>query len=309
VALQRAPSSLENDSGIPAVSRTIVSFDTFFPCVHGANTGELVRLHAFVAPQARSILKVTSPAVDEQCARVVIGASRYSERDERSALGVIVSVSRTAFSGDSYELALAIADKLARYASGPPENPVIATGRVPHDGCGAVDAINHLHSKLQLVLGTAQKGSYFLFPQVNLDSASAEEKRLLEELSEAGIRWHAVSRIDECMDILSPSSRVSESASQSATAALQSDRHTLPGWRIAAWLIPIVALILVTFLLQSEKSPGVSTDSGAVTSNDLDQASKKSQILETQQIQTTQSEKTPRDSRPLESPYIDPAHY
>jgi hypothetical protein len=310
VALQRSSLFFEKYTDASEVSRSVVSFDTYFPCVHGANTGELVKLHAFVAPQARSILKVTSPAIDEQNARIVIGSSRYSERDERSALGVIVSVSRTSFSGDSYELAIAIADKLARYASYSQQNPIIATGRLPHDGCGAVEAINHLHTKLRLVLESAQRGSCFLFPQANLDSATAEERRLLEELTRAGIRWHAVSHIDECMDFLYARGKYVATDSLLGAHALESGRHPLPGWQIAALLIPIVVLLLISFLLQTEGSPDRTTAPGFVASGDTDRSATESQVPETQQTQPTHPEQNnPQDMGLLESPYIDPAQY
>ena len=82
-----------------------------FPCVHGTGKGEVITITCFPVNEMKGTIKI--PAVDiEDVARRVIGASRHDETDHRAANGVIAMFSNPQFTGLSYTLALAIADKL-----------------------------------------------------------------------------------------------------------------------------------------------------------------------------------------------------
>lgn len=171
-----------------------------FPCVHGLASGYLVTINCFAAKEMKSTIKVVT-GVDEEIARRVIGASRYSEQDERAAVGVLALFSNPLFSGESYGLALAVADKLARYQGGETWTEIYATGKIPADGGGRVDGVGSFAKKTQILLEHACPGSLFLFPQAN--SLSPELNRQhLEMLEERGARCLSLSHVSELDSIL-----------------------------------------------------------------------------------------------------------
>lgn len=165
-----------------------------FPCVHGLAKGQFVTINCFPAAELKSSIKVVT-GVDEEVAGRVIGASRYGETDSRAGTGVMALFSNPLFSGSSYGLALAIADKLARYPAAAKWKEIYATGAVPADGCGKIDAIQGFKEKLDLLNEHAEPASIFIYPLKNGTSRKQIQEKL-EALRNKGIKCIAVDTID-----------------------------------------------------------------------------------------------------------------
>ena len=177
-----------------------------FPCVHGTVRGDLVRITCFCSNELKGAIKVVS-AIDEEIAKRIIGATRHGESSPAAAHGVIALFSNPMFGGESYGLALAICDKIARLETAEQLTQIIATGRIPHDGCGKIKHIGGFIEKLNAVAASAANGAIFIFPRDNLDDAEEEIGPALENLEKRGIQWRAIKHIDELDGVLWSSSQ------------------------------------------------------------------------------------------------------
>lgn len=173
----------------------------FFPCVHGSAKGKLIQITCFSADELKGPIKVVS-GVDDDTARRIIGASRYGESDDRAASGVISHFSNPLFTGESYGLALAIADKIVRQGEISSGSQIYATGSIPADGCGAVDSVKDLLKKIQLVKKYAPKSSIFILPKNNLKGLFLEVWQELDQLEECGIEWRAIDNVNDLEGVL-----------------------------------------------------------------------------------------------------------
>ena len=171
-----------------------------FPCVHGLARGQFVTINCFPVKELKSAIKVVT-GIDEEIAGRIIGATRYNETDSRASLGVMVLFSNPMFGGESYGLSLAVADKLARFEAVAGWNGIYATGRIPADGCGRVEAIGCFSEKLDLILEYANPGSVFLYPAKN-HALSGEIGEKLEQLKSKGVKCMRVTSLDDLNDKL-----------------------------------------------------------------------------------------------------------
>ena len=171
-----------------------------FPCVHGLARGQFVTINCFPVKELKSAIKVVT-GIDEEIAGRVIGAARYNETDSRAGQGVMVLFSNPLFNGESYALALAVADKLARFEAIARWNGIYATGRIPADGCGQVDSIGDFIEKLDLMLEYAKPGSVFLYPTKN-HALSGQISEKLAQLKAKGIKCMGVALLDDLNDKL-----------------------------------------------------------------------------------------------------------
>jgi len=169
-----------------------------FPCVHGSAQGELVTITCFQSRDLKGPIQMTSD-IDGQSVRQIIGASRYCETDGRAAFGVIANLNNPLFSGQSYGLALALADKIARFGPAGKWSEIYATGSIPPDGCGAVGKINELKKKIKLIARQGRPNSIFIFPLENLD---AEIEKAVVPLKNKGIHYIYIHHIKELNGIL-----------------------------------------------------------------------------------------------------------
>lgn len=166
-----------------------------FPCVHGLATGQFVTINCFPAPEMKSSFKVVNGA-DEEIARRVIGASRYNEIDSRVGIGVIAQFSNPYFFGESYGLALAVADKLARFDITRIWSEIYATGKIPADGCGKVEEIEGFDEKLDLLIQKAESGSLFLYPLNNYVKTDHIQQQM-QALTGKGIECIPIASIND----------------------------------------------------------------------------------------------------------------
>lgn len=187
-----------------------------FPSVHGDDAGDLIKLVCFANSDLKGMVKTTS-GIDDDAARNIIGAARCGENHASLGTGVIVSVSTPFFSGRSYGLALALADKLLRYGAPTGNGRLIATGLIEPDGQGRVDAIDSFEAKLHYLLLNTRSGDRFFFPRANLDPQDEEQRQLLQQLRQSGVRWDALGHICEALPLLQPSGSPAETTPEVTT--------------------------------------------------------------------------------------------
>jgi len=97
--------------------------------------------------------------------------------------------------GDSFQLAVVIADRMARHGSSKSET-IIATGCLPdHDGTVGVVDEAEFERKLDLLLKEAPPNSLFIFPKGNsVESVRGNLQRLKEE---RGVECRPIEKLDE----------------------------------------------------------------------------------------------------------------
>jgi len=229
--------SQEDNRGDPTVR-------VHFPCVHGLATGQTVTINCFPAREMKGTIKVVN-GVDEEIARRIIGAARYGEKNERAGIGVIALFSNPLFSGESYGLALAVADKLARLHRIGPWEVVYATGKIPVDGCGQVEAINGFTEKLSILLDHARPNTLFLYPQKNHPTTDSLTDQM-QRLQHKGMRCLPVAHLNDLQGRLWSSSPPVASR-KSIFALFIQTISSLP--QSAWWSIGTVCLVALTCLL------------------------------------------------------------
>ena len=198
---QRASGGVGNNSFKYQTPKQQKSVAVLFPCVHGVAAGQLVKITCFGSSEMKGPIKVIA-GVDDEAARRIIGAARHGETDERAANGVIALFSNPLFGGASFGLALAIADKMTRFGALQEQRKIVATGRIPADGCGSVEAIGDFEAKLGLVEQNDSDSILFIFPEKNLKSLSKDFRQRLDALEVKGIQWRAINHIEELDGIL-----------------------------------------------------------------------------------------------------------
>jgi len=161
----------------------------------------MARVSCFTASEVRGAIKVVSGIDDDTAARI-IGASRHSESSEQVALGVIALFDLQLFAGESYGLALAIADKMARYRDGVYTDNVYATGYIPLDGCGDVAAVDDFEEKLTIMEREGCQTGMFVFPSENLRRAGRSARNTLNRFEESGLTCLPVDHVNETFEAL-----------------------------------------------------------------------------------------------------------
>ncbi|WP_372399788.1 hypothetical protein ABMY26_33545 [Azospirillum sp. HJ39] len=103
--------------------------------------------------------------------------------------------------GNSYQLALAVSDRMLLEGAPPPGNGrVFATGEIDPAGEGAVLAIDGLDAKIELLLERADPGDVFAFPLKNLQKPQEVTQKTLDGLAalrERGLIVCPVGHIEE----------------------------------------------------------------------------------------------------------------
>lgn len=169
--------------------------NVYFPCV-GANSGEVVEINCFASKELKGTIKVLS-GIEEEAAVNIIGISRQGEHNNNAGLGVIATVSNPRFHGNSYALALAVADKLARYTKCKNINKVYATGEIKPNNNGEIDTIDNINEKLSLVLSSIKRNDVFLFPKQCEDKSDSIQKELLQAIVSKGAKYYPIVNISD----------------------------------------------------------------------------------------------------------------
>ncbi|MBY0243256.1 MAG: hypothetical protein K2X55_28520 [Burkholderiaceae bacterium] len=113
-------------------------------------------------------------AAGQLAVRQALAAARHFDGRALGRWRTVVRFSETRFQGNSYELALVMADRLARGREFVPRGRLIATGCSGAWHAGRVDAVRELEAKLALIAVQAAPGDRILVPESNLFGAIAD---------------------------------------------------------------------------------------------------------------------------------------
>lgn len=184
----------------------------FFPVV-GGGAVELAELDVFRLPVNNDtvsgpIAKVVGGAVrgtDEVVVRSLQDA-RYGEIGHLVVVPVRVRFKAGAagFTGDSFSLALAIADKRARLGGGGTAGSILATGVIRAGGQGAVDPVDGFAAKLAAIVAAAGPGDTVVVSRANLEEGGLAARRSWEDMAGRGVRCLAIGRLAEAEALLWP---------------------------------------------------------------------------------------------------------
>jgi hypothetical protein len=125
----------------------------------------------------------------------ILGHARDGEDLATIRTDVVVRFSDPDFEGCSYGLALALADKRARFGEQGPFERIIATGVLSKPGL--VSRVEAFPQKLALVLAIPDEPLLFVFPEENLE----DDPDLLERTVVGKKRVRAVSHLNELHDL------------------------------------------------------------------------------------------------------------
>ncbi|WP_203070564.1 hypothetical protein [Falsiroseomonas ponticola] len=162
--------------------------------------GALRVLTAQVDLAARATVRLIAfpPHVSPPAVEAVLAATRPPDRLAEPVFVRYRALSGSGdFEGRSYELALALADRLllAGAAGG---RRLHATGTIPPGRGGQVGAVEELGTKLVfLAEAVCAAGDVLFFPLANLRALNAEGHAAIARARQAGVLVHAIGHIEE----------------------------------------------------------------------------------------------------------------
>ncbi|NJN48330.1 MAG: hypothetical protein HC808_19715 [Candidatus Competibacteraceae bacterium] len=124
----------------------------------------------------------------------ILGHSRSDEDPTTLDIDVVVRFSDPRFDGQSYGLALALADKLARFGNPTPYHRIVATGVLTHER--VICRVEGFAEKLKAIAEHCNSEALFIFPKENQE----KESILLTELN-ISISQCAVSQLDDLCEL------------------------------------------------------------------------------------------------------------
>ena len=190
----------------------------WFPVTVAGSRCKLNRVEVTAYPQSHRGRK-SCPSGKSGEVKQLLGYARHGEGIEAVEMDVVVHMDDLDFAEGSFGLALAIADKLARFGANANAQEIVATGIVGNQG--GVSGIGAFADKLALVLDGQPAGTLFVFPRAN----AAEAEQGLAALTANGIAWRAVDAVSELADLWQ------ETAASTSPAPLQGRRSS----RLAAF--------------------------------------------------------------------------
>jgi hypothetical protein len=158
-------------TGQPDCAASVASARTWFPLYSGASNDCLcwveVSVYPLAAPAGEEADSITAPGLDlaQQAAvrEALLGARHFDGR----GLGrwrTVVRFEQTRFQGRSFELALVMADRLARGREFLPRGRIIASGASSAWHAGQVDTVDGCAPKSALIARHAVAGDRVLLP-------------------------------------------------------------------------------------------------------------------------------------------------
>ncbi len=178
--------------------------DVLFPIVGSSGTQIATvrcdRLDAKDYPAGRALVL----ARDEQEIERILADARAREPSGPEIVRPIwVRFIPQQFTGRSYGLALALADKRSRYRRGrkPDDGRLFATGIIVEDGFGEIGEVDAFTEKLAAIADEAKPGDIVALPKGNVERLSPEAEGLLEEFDQSGVIWRAADYLDELVDL------------------------------------------------------------------------------------------------------------
>jgi len=167
----------------------------YFPVAHGLAAGKLVQLNYFMAKDARSPIQIIANRDIANKAEDIISSSRFTESNTSAGTSVIITLSDTQFSGDSFGLSIAIADKIVRLESIHHNfSTVYATGEIALAGKGSVNRINLIDEKLELIYKHNKPHSIVVLPKDNYAELPAN---LISQFRKNDIELFPIDTVEE----------------------------------------------------------------------------------------------------------------
>ena len=158
-------------NGQPDVAASVSSARAWFPLHSGGIHDALGWVEVSVYPLAageHDEEAIAAPGIDgvrQQALRQVLTGARHFDGERAARWRTTVRFEQEAFSGDSYELALVLADRLARGREFVPRGRLIASGRSNAWHAGLVEPVEGLAPKCALIERAAQPGDRVLLPR------------------------------------------------------------------------------------------------------------------------------------------------
>ncbi|WP_256077210.1 hypothetical protein [Massilia sp. YIM B04103] len=144
----------------------------WFPLHSGGINDSLAWVEVCVRPlQAEEACEeedtIAAPGLDltaQQAVRQALGGARHFDGRALGRWRTVVRFSQTRFQGSSYQLALVMADRLARGREFVPRGRLIASGCSAAWHAGRVDTVEGREAKMELILRQAAPGDRVLLP-------------------------------------------------------------------------------------------------------------------------------------------------
>jgi hypothetical protein len=159
-------------SGHADLSAAVSSVRAWFPLHSGGvnDTLDWVEVSVFPleAPAAGEEEAIAAPGLDlsaQQEVRQALGAARHFDGKGLGRWRTVVRFGQPRFHGSSYQLALVMADRLARGREFVPRGRIIATGCSSAWHAGRVDSVEGREPKLELILSQVNRGDRVLLPR------------------------------------------------------------------------------------------------------------------------------------------------
>ncbi|NVM78607.1 hypothetical protein FHW83_004435 [Duganella sp. SG902] len=159
-------------SGHADLSAAVSTIRTWFPLHSGGINDALGWLEVSVfpleAPVANEEDSIAAPGLDltaQQEIRQTLTAARHFDGKGLNRWRTVVRFGQPRFQGGSYQLALVMADRLARGREFVPRGRIIATGCSSAWHAGRVDTVDGREPKLELILNQVNSGDRVLLPK------------------------------------------------------------------------------------------------------------------------------------------------
>jgi hypothetical protein len=167
-------------SGHADLSAAVSTVRTWFPLHSGGINDALGWLEVSVFPldaaAASEEDSIAAPGLDlaaQQEVRHTLAAARHFDGKGLNRWRTVVRFGQPRFQGGSYQLALVMADRLARGREFVPRGRLIATGCSTAWHAGRVDSVDGREPKLALIFDQVNKGDRVLLPKAWQDELPA----------------------------------------------------------------------------------------------------------------------------------------
>lgn len=159
-------------SGQPDVAGSVGTARAWFPLHSGGELDALcwveVNVYPLDAPGVEEEDTIVAPQLDaagQRALRQVLAGARQCDGRGLGRWRTVVRFAEPRFQGNSYELALVLADRLARGREFVPRGRIIASGASSAWHAGRVEAVEGCAPKCALIARSAQAGDRVLLPK------------------------------------------------------------------------------------------------------------------------------------------------
>lgn len=172
-----------------------------YPCISGPAHGTLIGIDCAFESSLRGKTKVVTPQVNEHLILRIVAESRFNENLQTRLKGVLISFRNNLFTGLDFTLAVAIADKMARYTVCANHAMIYAVGRVVGDGRGRVDTVCNFVEHLHVIKKAGRSGDLVVYPEAEIIIDKTLDKEILN-LESLGLLCIGIHHINQLHGLL-----------------------------------------------------------------------------------------------------------